>query len=111
MVEFTIYECIFQRLWPNIHINEVMVRQGLGKISDIHHIENMGNVATNQNLLLYLDRLVQLEHKAATKGVGMWTQSEKSENGLKKGLSVFKLIVTGPYHLIKKAFNKMKKKE
>ncbi|XP_045161406.2 protein C3orf33 homolog isoform X2 [Mercenaria mercenaria] len=97
-----------QRFRRNIQVNEELIRQGLSKISSLSCLED-GKMPTNKNLLLYLDRLVQLENHASKKGVGMWTQQEES-SWTRKGLKTVGYILTSPVNVLKWIYKKWKRK-
>lgn len=98
-----------QRFRRNIRVNEELVKMGLSKISSLASLEESGKMPTNKNLLLYLDRLVKLEHTADKKGVGMWNQP-KETSVIKKGLLGVKNIVTSPLKIVRWIYMKWKGK-
>lgn len=94
----------------NIHVNEELIRQGLATISSLSNIEETGNLATNKHMLQYLDRLVKLEHKASTKGIGIWTQSKDKTLG-RKSWEALKFIISSPFKVIRWIYKKGKGKK
>lgn len=100
---------IFQPLRRNLCVNEELLRLGLCKISQLSDITDLG-IASNQNMVKYLDRLVRLEHQAAKKGVGMWTET-KEKSITRKGLNMVKNLVVGPFNMLRWVFRKMRRKK
>ncbi|KAH3858440.1 protein C3orf33 homolog [Dreissena polymorpha] len=94
----------------NIHVNEELVKKGLCKISQLSDLEGAKGVSTNQNMLLYLDRLVKFEHYAASKRLGMWTQSDKLLKNQSLPLKVIMAVLKSPVTLIKWLYRKRRTK-
>lgn len=93
----------------NIRVNEELIQKGLASISSLNSLEQTGKMTSNQNILLYLDRLVKLEQKAAEKGVGMWTETTEKTFG-RKTWEVLKIVLSSPYRLGKWIYRKRRGK-